>query len=161
MSKVLPNLYIGNYDDATNHMLLHANDITHILNCAYEIDSNHHKECFKNKKIHLDDASGQRLMPHIAEAYNFVDKAIEGGGIIIIHCAMGISRSVSTAIYYLMRKYNMTYDEALHLIQRSRSIAQPNQSFEGQLRQIQTERKIGTPGSARTSKIKYARMMKN
>lgn len=144
MSRILPNLYIGDYDDATNHMMLHAKGITHVLNCAEELNSDLFANCFISKKLSFDDLPSQRLSPQIFAGYSFINNAVEKGGVVLVHCAAGISRSVSTAIYYLMRKYNMTYDEAYKLILKNRKIARPNAGFQRQLRELHRERQFDT-----------------
>ena len=52
---------------------------------------------------------------------------------ILIHCASGISRSVSTVIAYLIQKEEYTYQTALDLITKTRVRANPNAGFRMQL----------------------------
>lgn len=53
----------------------------------------------------------------------------------LVHCAAGISRSVSIVIFHLMSKWGVTADEALRQIRKSRAIADPNDSFMDALKQ--------------------------
>jgi hypothetical protein len=53
---------------------------------------------------------------------------------ILIHCTAGVSRSVTTVIWYLMRYENFTWEDAYALVRQKRSIAFPNPRFEIPLR---------------------------
>ena len=53
---------------------------------------------------------------------------------IFVHCYMGLSRSVSCIIYYLMMDYNMTFDEAIQFVQAKRPAINLNTTFEDVLR---------------------------
>ncbi len=69
------------------------------------------------------------------KASQFMKEAIDQGGVVFVHCAMGKSRSVSSIIMYLMHHHNMDYEESLKLIRINRPIAKPNASYERQLKE--------------------------
>ncbi|EIM89638.1 phosphatases II [Stereum hirsutum FP-91666 SS1] len=52
---------------------------------------------------------------------------------VLVHCALGRSRSVSVVCAYLIHTHGYSTDEALELVKRTRSVAQPNSGFVGQL----------------------------
>lgn len=66
--------------------------------------------------------------------YNFIDMAVKSNSKILVHCMAGISRSVSMIVYYLMKKYNYTYDQSIQIVKSARPIANPNDSFKSQLK---------------------------
>ena len=78
--------------------------------------------------------------PMIEIGYHFINQAISSGNNILIHCMAGISRSVSTLIYFFMKKYYISFDEAMNFIKNKREIASPNYSFKTQLRHYQNKR---------------------
>ena len=78
--------------------------------------------------------------PLIEIGYNFMDYVISSNNNILIHCAAGISRSVSLITYYLMKKYMLPYDKAIEIIRIKRNIANPNNSFKLQLLLYQDKR---------------------
>ena len=53
---------------------------------------------------------------------------------VLVHCMAGISRSASLLVYYFMKKYGWSYNNAYNFIKRRRSIIQPNTGFEQKLR---------------------------
>jgi len=79
--------------------------------------------------------------PMIDIGADFIDKVIsEAHGKILVHCVAGVSRSVSVILYYLMKKYNLSYDDALKIVRHNRNIVGPNTSFERQLREYDKQR---------------------
>ena len=51
----------------------------------------------------------------------------------LIHCKMGISRSATVTISYVMKEYAMTLEESLKMVRGRRGIVKPNKSFLKQL----------------------------
>lgn len=81
----------------------------------------------------LQQLSKYNNKPLIEIGYHFINNAISLQHNVLVHCMAGISRSVSMITYFLMKKYNMNYEEAIKLIKNKRCIANPNQSFKLQL----------------------------
>ena len=69
-------------------------------------------------------------------SYFYIDDCIRSGKNILIHCMAGVSRSASVLINYLMKKYDMEYDDAYKYLISKRSIVMPNESFKNQLKSI-------------------------
>ena len=92
--------------------------------------------------------------PMIEIGYHFINNAIESGQSVLVHCISGISRSVSTIIYYLMKKHFINYDEAFRIVKNKRKIANPNQSFKLQLLEYQNKRDKYSESDAKYSIIK-------
>lgn len=95
--------------------------------------------------------------PMIEIAYHFINNLTFSNKNILVHCMAGISRSVSLVIYYLMKKYNMSYITALDIIKNKRIIANPNDSFKLQLLKYQEKRENFNENDANTiiSLVKY------
>jgi len=54
-------------------------------------------------------------------------------GKVLVHCLQGMSRSGSIIIAYMMRKFTLTYGEALEMARKSRPFIAPNEGFAEQL----------------------------
>jgi hypothetical protein len=50
-------------------------------------------------------------------------------GCVLVHCYMGMSRSVSLCIAYLMRYHNMRFEQALQHMLKCRPCSSPNSKF--------------------------------
>ena len=51
----------------------------------------------------------------------------------LVHCKMGVSRSVATVVAYAMKEYGWALDEAFNYVKQKRAAAQPNTAFMRQL----------------------------
>lgn len=58
-------------------------------------------------------------------------------GVVLVHCASGVSRSVSVCCAWLMTRQHLTYGEAITLIRVNRPNANPNVGFRTQLLALQ------------------------
>lgn len=82
----------------------------------------------------LYDDPSFNIEPYLEEIAREIDriynKYIGGERVkLLIHCQMGVSRSVSILVYWLMTRFNMSLNRALQLIKEKRSIVQPNSGF--------------------------------
>lgn len=125
-------LYLGSHENATNRQQLKDLGITHILNMASELE-NAYPNDFKYFSCKLDDISSQDLKVHLQAALNFIDEAKVTGSKVLVHCAMGISRSSSVVIAYIMRERGVTFEQAKEFVKSLRSCVQPNPGFSKQL----------------------------
>jgi protein-tyrosine phosphatase len=63
----------------------------------------------------------------------FIEKAKEHSQAVLVHCAQGISRSVTIAIAYLMKVEGMSLREAHDFVRAKRPVSKPNVGFLKQL----------------------------
>ncbi|KAL7059121.1 hypothetical protein AAHC03_013074 [Spirometra sp. Aus1] len=134
VSRVLPYLYLGNYQDATNLPLLKKLGVTHILNVTQDLPLAFEKtHSFQYLRLPALDCAEQNIYPLFEKAINFIDGAREVGGVVLVHCFAGISRSASIVMAYMLYHSPLTVLEAYKLLQSFRPIAEPNFAFLGQL----------------------------
>ena len=89
-------------------------------------------------RFQIFDSSGQPLGPvqGFASSNSLSSlsiAALEGGGGVFVHCAMGKSRSATSVVAYLMWKYGYGRDYALALVCEVRPVCSPNPGFMEQL----------------------------
>lgn len=126
--------------------------ITHVINTAEGLNfaqvntgAHYYRDCnIKYMGLNLMDIESARISIHFGETADFIDQAIVGGGRVLVHCFMGMSRSATIALAYLMIKKNMTAEEALKTVRRNRGV-RPNEGFLRQL--IDLELRLRTSGS--------------
>lgn len=138
MSKITEQIFIGNYKDASNRDWLDKNNITHIVNATADLP-NYFTNHYKYLQLRLDDTLYQSLYEVLEPSYKFIYNAVGNGGTVLIHCHAGISRSVSIAIYFLMKVNRSTYLKTLDFIRTKRIIANPNPGFARQLVSVSPE----------------------
>ncbi|KAF8181270.1 hypothetical protein BJ912DRAFT_612758 [Pholiota molesta] len=165
-SRVLPFLYLGNLNHASNVYMLHALGITHVVSvgeCAL-IPPPHHMggataaSCHRpgpgahfvpgkgpggqgslwieerEGRIKVLDIKGvcddgiDTLEPQLEPICDWIDKARQEGGQVLVHCRVGVSRSATVTIAYVMKHLDLPLVDA-YLIVRSRRLSvliQPN-----------------------------------
>ena len=83
----------------------------------------------KWKELPLDDSPTEDISCFFDEAIEFVQRAIDSREGVLIHCFMGLSRSVTVEVAYLISTRGMTARQALDRIRETRVNAQPNKGF--------------------------------
>jgi len=106
--------------------------ITHILSVCpesflIEINPQNHL------KITVNDSEYEDLLIHLPKACQFIQKALDEGGRILVHCVMGVSRSATVLSAFLMQSKHITASQALEFIRTRRPCIQPNYGFIKQL----------------------------
>ena len=66
-------------------------------------------------------------------SYRFIRQAKAARGKVLVHCKMGISRSASVVISYMMKEYEMDLAATIIRVKEKRSVVNPNKSFIKQL----------------------------
>ncbi|KAF8808654.1 hypothetical protein BYT27DRAFT_7188620 [Phlegmacium glaucopus] len=170
-SRVLPFLYLGNLNHASNAYMLHALGITHVVSvgeCAL-VPPPHHMPssggmnqassmCHRpgpnahfiagkgpggHGSLWIEEREGRikvldikgvcddgidTLEPQLEPICDWIDKARLEGGQVLVHCRVGVSRSATVTIAYVMKHLGLPLVDA-YLIVRSRRLSvliQPN-----------------------------------
>ncbi|ESN93831.1 hypothetical protein HELRODRAFT_88016, partial [Helobdella robusta] len=131
-SEILPFLFLGSEWNASNLDELHANNVRYILNVTREI-ANFYPETFEYVNVRVFDDDHVDLLIHWESTYKFISKARDHNCRVLVHCKMGVSRSASTVIAYVMKERNMSAAEATKFVRSRRSCIQPNPGFKRQL----------------------------
>ena len=130
MNHIYKNIYLGDYRASWNENYLKMYDIHTVVNCAAELDNNY--KDIKSYELYLSDMPSERLFPIFEDAYKFVKRHLDHN--ILVYCYMGISRSGSFVIFYLMKENGWDYDTCIEFIRKKRPIVDPNYGFENQLK---------------------------
>jgi len=94
-----------------------------VINTADEINNN------AQVKIAVDAGSGN-VLSQLNSIYKVMDTVLTGSTQnVVVHCAMGMERSVLSVVWYLANKNNMTLKRSLGLVQSKRAIAQDRLSW--------------------------------
>ena len=138
ISQINDYLFIGNHKIAKDLERLDEFGITHIVNCADELE--HYVDKYDKEKMSwiwlpmYDCSYIGNVERYIPDAIEFIDKAVNNKQKVLIHCAAGISRSSSITIAYLMYKHNLRYERAFSRVKAKRYCCQPNSKFVDQLK---------------------------
>ena len=134
-------IYIGNLSDAQNVTELESLGITHVLTVAGLDVSKELYYPFIHFKADIADHPSAEILKVAPECISFIQDCYKIGGKILIHCASGISRSVTICVVYLMVKCDLSYEESLSIVENCRPGANPNVGFRHQLKLLERHSK--------------------
>ena len=140
MSFILENLFLGDIVDAKNLKFLKQNRITHILIVADEFEPFYPKT-FVYLHIEAKDSESFQLNKYFDMMSDFIHFSIKKGGSVFVHCAMGVSRSPTCIIAYLIKYHKMSSLKAQKFVEMKRSIISPNEGFLIQLQEYEKKNK--------------------
>ncbi|XP_030628553.1 dual specificity protein phosphatase 13 [Chanos chanos] len=138
VDEVWPNLYIGNVAIAQNRTALKKMGITHILNAAHSKQGSLGDQEFYGSAcvyygIPAEDTSKFDMSVYFRPASDFIHKALKKkNGKVLVHCIMGMSRSATLVLAYLMLQHRLTLKNAIQKVILQRAIY-PNRNFLSQL----------------------------
>ncbi|KAG1705580.1 hypothetical protein DVH05_003267 [Phytophthora capsici] len=121
-------LFIGSYGAACNFQALQGAGITHIL-CVSPSLALNFLEDFTYLQLQVADLSSVNISEFFDEALGFIDTALSSGGKVLVHCFMGISRSATIVLAYLIARQALTLPDALRELRRVRPQIKPNSGF--------------------------------
>eukprot|EP01083_Nonionella_stella_P173489 598600_1 len=133
-SCIIPNkLYLGRQRTRFSEKALHDLKITHIVDVTafkFPVDAN-----IKVLKLPLADSEEEDIQKHFAQAIQFMDDAFGNNenNRVFVHCQMGVSRSTTITLAWLMKSKGYTLVDAYVLCQKCRPMIHPNDGFFKQL----------------------------
>ncbi|KAM3131211.1 hypothetical protein pb186bvf_016669 [Paramecium bursaria] len=132
----LGGVFLSGVEAATNYNLLQNNQIKAILTVGTEL-VNLQFQCI-HKVIMLHDLHHEQIKKYFDESRAFIDESRKVGNV-LVHCFVGVSRSATIVIAYLMLTCNYTLTQAMNYIMQARPLINPNPGFLRQLQQLDQE----------------------
>ncbi|XP_031996556.1 dual specificity protein phosphatase 13 isoform X2 [Hylobates moloch] len=140
IDEVWPSLFLGDAYAARDKSKLMQLGITHVVNAAagkFQVDTGakfYRGMSLEYYGIEADDNPFFDLSVYFLPVGRYIRAALSvPQGRVLVHCAMGVSRSATLVLAFLMIYENMTLVEAIQTVQAHRNIC-PNSGF---LRQLQ------------------------
>ena len=140
-SKIFNWLYLGSYQNACNIKDLKDLKINYILNCAVECQNKNYPDIiyFQAK---INDLPNFNISIFFQKTNNFIQKAKLAGKNILIHCQLGISRSTTCLIAYMIKFMGYSTVTAMQFIKNKRPHIMPNFGFLQQLKNYEEKIKF-------------------
>eukprot|EP00092_Neocalanus_flemingeri_P073249 GFUD01090331.1.p1 GENE.GFUD01090331.1~~GFUD01090331.1.p1 ORF type:complete len:248 (-),score=69.56 GFUD01090331.1:182-859(-) len=139
---VFPGIYLGDETTALCTSVLKDLGVTAVLNAAqgdlegWSVVNT--KEFYYSGKgiqflgVQAIDLNSFPLRDYFVQAADWIDNILKGGGVVLVHCVQGISRSATLVLAFLIIKKKMTLQQGIEMVKKKRSIA-PNEGFMQQL----------------------------
>ena len=115
---------------------LQSAGVTHVLNCAEELDGSLHRylPTILVHHIPLEDDETPEAAKQIQEAVAVLESWQSQGYTVVVHCRAGISRSATVVLAWLIQHRGMSLDAAWKKVVAARNFIRPNDYFMGLLR---------------------------
>lgn len=134
--QVAPNLYLADANIARNRAFLKNAGILGIVNATTD-EPNVYRESYEYLRVSIYDVSSERISIFFEPVFDFIQRHHNAGHGVLVHCQMGISRSPTLVIGYLMMEGYKTLSEAFRQVKRARPQIDPNEGFIKQLRELE------------------------
>jgi atypical dual specificity phosphatase len=132
ISNILPRLYLTNFKGADNQTELEKIGCTHIAAIGEEfVDDPARKGIkFYRQDISDDESQGSKMSKSLRAAAAFVHEGMsKKKGVVVVHCAAGVSRSTTVVLGYLVIYKKMTVRDAFGHVYERRKCVWPNDAF--------------------------------
>jgi len=141
VTHVLDRLYLSDYISLSASRLAELG-VSLVVNATYEIPNvevpNGTVEFIK---LHINDAITSDMYQHMDFCADRIHEVRSAGGVALVHCALGISRSVTICLAYLVKHEGRTLREAYFELKKKRPIIRPNEGFWRQLIAFETAKR--------------------
>ncbi|ARF08391.1 dual specificity phosphatase [Catovirus CTV1] len=144
MNEIIKNLYLTDFERATNFQILTEHKVNLVINCTRECI--HKKKCENVDyiKIDIDDDPSYDIFSHFDKITDTIHQYLNNNKVVLVHCKYGKSRSVSMIIAYLIKYKNMNFENSLDLVKQKRKSACPNSGFVQQLNKFSEKYQLPT-----------------
>jgi len=140
-SKIAPRLYLTCLATAKDAKQLAELGITHVVSVIENAPTFPSTHPLRTLHISVSDYDGEDILSHLPATTSFIRGALAESpkNRVMVHCFMGISRSTTVVIAYLIATTKMTPREALATVRSKRPIVCPNRGFMSQLQEYHSK----------------------
>lgn len=124
--EILPRLHLSKFPTEIPTRITH---ILNICNTPHPFDST-------RTYLHIPLNDIDNIIPYMENIIHFIENALRGNGDILVHCALGLSRSASAILAYLCHRNNTDSAEALAFLRERKQDVEPSVIFLKQIDQF-------------------------
>jgi len=161
--EILPGLLLGPFQASKSLDVLLSHKITHIVCIRDAKEAFSVRPRFQDRfhylTLDVEDSEEQNLIRVFPSAKAFIDSAIRDGGRVLVHCngacppvffslkfsgpvksdtIGGISLSPAFVVMFAMQYYQLSWEDALHMVQNRRYCISPNGGFLTQIKEYES-----------------------
>jgi len=129
------DIFIGNLEGACSYELCKKNNIAVIMNLSTKAIKKHPKITYY--AFPIGDLPCEDIFSLFNMSSDIIDSHLQAGQNVLVNCNMGVSRSTTIVLAYIIKKTEMELDAALALCRRFRACCNPNPGFIKQLKRYQ------------------------
>lgn len=142
---ILEGLWLGGRLAAQNWDFLEKNRISCVVNvtsdvaCYYKNQESPTGEMFHYRRFLVEDSEKSDLKQHFVDSSTWIAEQLSAGRRVLVHCREGLSRSPSIVIAHLMQHSQLSFQDALTLVEERNAIIRINEGFLRQLSDLEEE----------------------
>ena len=135
---IVNKVYLGDFNHAKNWDAIKYLKITHVINATTNIPNHFEEHGVAYLNVKVDDEKDAEINEHFEQTNKFLDDVSDKDECrVLVHCQMGVSRSATIVIAYVMHRNGCSFDEAFKLVKNCRICIRPNAAFEAHLREYE------------------------
>jgi len=137
---VIPGkLAIGDWDAGTNDVTKFGGVVVATPRIPLSRTQYNNAEVFA-MQVPIHDNERENITQYFEPTYKFIKHIIEKRKQpVLVHCAAGMSRSVTITAAYLMKRYGLSAKDAVRLVTEARPCQSINRGFQKQLLKYDTK----------------------
>ncbi len=134
-TKIIDEIYLGSAFNACNSNQLSNRNIKTIANISTELRNYYDKyEGFEYFNIKVNDINEDSIKNYLDDFIKFMD--MHAGKPILVHCFAGSSRSATCILYYLIKRKDFLFDEAIDYLIKIRPCVNINITFLNEVKSL-------------------------
>lgn len=165
MAQIIPGVYLGCVNTATNRKFIIENNINVIYSIITEnemnesIENNNVEKIITNectvqlrytssdnniathdvvwKQYEISDTNEEQIDKHFEAIYIDITANITAGRNVLVHCKEGISRSATIIAAFLMQRNKISRKESIEFISKIKPNIDPNDGFMDKLKTLE------------------------
>lgn len=119
MVEILPNLFLGNKNDSTDHQCYDV-----VINCTKNLPFHGNTE---HIRIPVDDTHSdndmREMLEHLPLSCEMIEKGLNDGRRILVHCNQGAQRSPCVVAAYIMTSRDISADDSIEFVRQRKKDA--------------------------------------
>jgi predicted protein tyrosine phosphatase len=121
---IVPNVFLGNMKMASDLDFLQKNNIQAILNCTPDLEYHQYFEDKPKFRININDSKNieniNKFKSEVINGINFIEGCVEENKPVYVHCYWGLMRSATLVAGYIIKKYNVSREDAISIVKSQR-----------------------------------------
>ena len=159
-SEITRTLYLGARPNEERVQELKGAGVTHVVSCLMEDDRSEMaflQQDFDHLFLGVHDGMDQDIGGTFSQFFEFAAAATASDpkAKLFVHCEVGVSRSATLAIAWLMKTEGMSFFDALCRVRAKRFQVLPNIGFASQLQRLEHELQPHSVSSVPSSLAQY------
>jgi protein-tyrosine phosphatase len=142
INHIIDNLYASSKEIPEKQEILNQNNIKIIISLNGQT---FYYPNITSYTFETEDNPDYDMRKHYDFIYNIIENNNNPEQNILVHCDAGVSRTGAIVIYYLIRKYNLSYNQAFEYATSKRPCISPNNGFELALRLLELKNQNQNP----------------